>query len=75
VRAVLEAAAAGDLSDAHRRLAASRADRRVADLCRRCLAARPEDRPADGGAVAAAVAELIRPGFGVGRVLAAWWRR
>jgi hypothetical protein len=46
----------GDLSDAIARLDACGADAELVDLARRCLAPDREDRPADAGVVAAAVA-------------------
>jgi tetratricopeptide (TPR) repeat protein len=49
-------AARADLDDAHARLSACGADAEVVALARRCLAALPEDRPANGAAVAEAVA-------------------
>jgi tetratricopeptide (TPR) repeat protein len=42
------------------RLDATGASPELVALCKRCLASEPEDRPADGAAVAAAVAELRR---------------
>jgi tetratricopeptide (TPR) repeat protein/tRNA A-37 threonylcarbamoyl transferase component Bud32 len=51
-------AARGKLDGARARLAGCGADPGLAELCRRCLSAEPADRPADGGAVAAAVAAL-----------------
>ena len=53
----LTRAATADLTDALGRLAGSGADAELVALCRSCLAPDPADRPADGGAVAAAVAE------------------
>jgi tetratricopeptide (TPR) repeat protein len=50
----------GKTEGAFARLAASGADPDVIALCKRCLAFEPADRPADGGAVAAAVAALRR---------------
>ena len=55
---VLRQAAAGDLTGLDDRLAGCGADPDLVALCRRCLAADPVDRPADGGAVATAVAAL-----------------
>jgi serine/threonine-protein kinase len=46
----------GDLTDAFARLEASGADAELVGLARACLAAEPEDRPRDAGAVAQAVA-------------------
>ncbi len=43
---------AADLSGAHARLKVCPADRELARLARKCLAADPEDRPRDGGVVA-----------------------
>ena len=51
----LRLAAAGDLTDAQARLAASGADPELVLLCIQCLAADPRERPADGEVVAAAV--------------------
>ena len=48
-------AAAGDLSGAAARLDACPEDPRLVDLCRRCLSADRDGRPADGAAVAAEV--------------------
>jgi len=53
---ILIQTASADLSDVQRRLAASGADAELLAIARRCLAARPEDRFADGREVAAAVA-------------------
>ncbi len=53
---VLRRAAAGDVADAVARLDACGADAELVGLCRRCLSADPADRPADGRAVAEAVA-------------------
>src|SRR5262249_9698251 len=55
-RECIERAAAADLADAFARLAACGADAELVALCRRCLSPEPADRPADGKAVAAAVA-------------------
>jgi tetratricopeptide (TPR) repeat protein len=51
-------AAQGDVSECFARLEACGADPELVALCKRCLARRPEDRPADAGAVAKAVAAL-----------------
>src|SRR5262245_33918296 len=51
-------AAQGDVGECFARLDACGADPDLVALCRRCLAPRPEDRPADGVAVAKAVAAL-----------------
>src|SRR5262249_24090404 len=51
-------AAQGGVSECFGRLDACGADPDLVALCRRCLAPRPEDRPADAGAVAKAVAAL-----------------
>jgi tetratricopeptide (TPR) repeat protein len=51
-------AARADVGECWARLEACGADPGLVTLCRRCLAARPEDRPADAGAVAQAVAAL-----------------
>jgi serine/threonine protein kinase/Tfp pilus assembly protein PilF len=53
---VLHKATQGDLSEALSRLAKCGADPELVDLARRCLSFRRDDRPADGSAVAAAVA-------------------
>jgi tetratricopeptide (TPR) repeat protein/tRNA A-37 threonylcarbamoyl transferase component Bud32 len=55
-QAALERAARADLADAVGRLDQCGADPELVALCKRCLAADPADRPADGGEVAAAVA-------------------
>jgi hypothetical protein len=49
-------AAAADLADVQQRLAACGADAELLAIARRCLAARPEERYADGREVASAVA-------------------
>jgi serine/threonine protein kinase len=51
-------AARGKLEDAFARLDRSGAGPELVALARRCLAAEPSDRPADGGEVAAAVSAL-----------------
>src|SRR5262249_3876621 len=51
-------AAQGDVGECFARLADCGADPDLVALCQRCLAPRPEDRPADAGAVAEAVAAL-----------------
>src|SRR5262245_13101959 len=51
-------AAQGDVGESFARLGACGAEPDLVALCRRCLAPRPEDRPADAGAVAKAVAAL-----------------
>jgi serine/threonine-protein kinase len=48
-----------DLNCALARLDSCAAERDVVGLAKRCLAARPEDRPRDGGAVAAAVTAYL----------------
>jgi serine/threonine protein kinase len=48
----------GELSDTLARLDACGAEPDVVALCKRCLAFKQEDRPADGGAVAAEVASI-----------------
>jgi tetratricopeptide (TPR) repeat protein len=48
----------GKLDDCFARLDASGAEPELVALCKRCLAFEPADRPADAGAVAAAVAGL-----------------
>jgi tetratricopeptide (TPR) repeat protein len=57
LRDVLEGAARGALAGTLARLDASGADPELVALCKRCLAADPENRPVDGAAVAAAVEE------------------
>ncbi len=54
--ALLRQAGAGDLREAFARLEASGADAELVALCKRCLCADPDGRPADGKAVADAVA-------------------
>ena len=49
---VVRRAAAADLADAFARLAGCGADAELVALCNRCLSPAPEDRPADGRAVA-----------------------
>lgn len=51
-------ASRGELSDALARLGACGADPALVDLCKRCLAFHQKDRPADGRAVADAVAAI-----------------
>jgi WD40 repeat protein len=51
-------AALGDVGECFARLEGCGADPDLVALCKRCLAPRPEDRPADAGEVAAAVAGL-----------------
>ncbi|CAN5338979.1 hypothetical protein BH11PLA2_BH11PLA2_37170 [soil metagenome] len=53
----LVANAEGDVTDARARLAACGADPELLALCERCLSLQPDDRPADAGQVAAAIAE------------------
>jgi len=55
-RAVLARAAAGDVAEALARLEARGADTELVALAGRCLSPKAEDRPADGKAVADAVA-------------------
>jgi len=50
-----EQASIGDVAPARTRLRASAADAELVDLAVRCLAPDPADRPADAGAVAAAI--------------------
>jgi hypothetical protein len=50
----------GQIDETLARLDACGAEPEVIALCRRCLAFDPKDRPADGNAVASAVAELRR---------------
>ncbi|MEZ5966399.1 MAG: tetratricopeptide repeat protein [Planctomycetota bacterium] len=52
---LLRLAALGDLGDAHRALAESGASTALVQLARRCLSSAPTDRPADAGALAAAL--------------------
>jgi tetratricopeptide (TPR) repeat protein/tRNA A-37 threonylcarbamoyl transferase component Bud32 len=56
---VLCKAAAGELADAFARLEASGADGELVRLCKACLAAVKEDRPADAGVVAAQVTAYL----------------
>jgi tetratricopeptide (TPR) repeat protein len=56
--AARQVAAVANLADAFARLDASGAEPGLVELCRRCLSAEKADRPADGGAVARAVADL-----------------
>jgi Flp pilus assembly protein TadD len=56
VRSALELAARAELTDCLARLDAAGADPELVALAKRCLAPEREDRPADGGAVAAAIA-------------------
>jgi eukaryotic-like serine/threonine-protein kinase len=56
--AVRVQAARGKLDDCFARLGASGAEPELVALCQKCLAFEPADRPADAGAVAAAVAGL-----------------
>jgi tRNA A-37 threonylcarbamoyl transferase component Bud32 len=51
-------AAVGDVGECFARLDSCGADPDLVALCKRCLAPRPEDRPADAGEVATAVAGL-----------------
>jgi tetratricopeptide (TPR) repeat protein len=51
-------AAQGDVGECFARLDACGAEPELVVLCKRCLAPRPEERPADAGAVAKAVAAL-----------------
>ena len=48
----------GKIGDAFERLEGCGAEPGLIDLCKRCLAAEPEDRPRDAGEVARAVADL-----------------
>jgi tetratricopeptide (TPR) repeat protein/predicted Ser/Thr protein kinase len=57
-------AARGDTEDAFARLDASGADPGLVELCKRCLALAPDDRPSSGNAVADAVAALRRAAEG-----------
>jgi serine/threonine-protein kinase len=52
-------ATAGDLAEAHGRLAGCGADPELLRLARACLAAEPKDRPRDAGAVAGAVTAYL----------------
>jgi serine/threonine protein kinase len=56
--ATRQLAARARLDEAHARLAACGAEPELVDLCLRCLAAEPVDRPRDAGEVAVAVAAL-----------------
>jgi eukaryotic-like serine/threonine-protein kinase len=49
---VIHRAATADLAETHARLDGCGADTELLTLCRHCLVPRPEDRPADGQAVA-----------------------
>ena len=51
-------AAQGNVEECFARLDASGAEPELVSLCKRCLSKKPGDRPADGGEVARAVAEL-----------------
>jgi tetratricopeptide (TPR) repeat protein len=51
-------AATGDVADCFARLEACRAGPELVALAKRCLSPRPDDRPADAGEVARAVADL-----------------
>ncbi len=51
-------AAQGDVEECFARLDASGAEPELVALCKRCLSKRPDDRPADAGEVAQAVASL-----------------
>jgi serine/threonine protein kinase len=53
---ILDKSARADLSEVMTRLDACTADAELIALCKRCLSAKPEDRPKDGQAVAAEVA-------------------
>jgi tetratricopeptide (TPR) repeat protein len=55
-RDVLGKATRGELTETLERLAGCGADAELVELAGRCLAPRPDDRPADGAAVAATVA-------------------
>ncbi len=56
---VYRKAMAANLADAFARLDACGADREWVELCQRCLAAEPGDRPRDAGAVAEAVSDHL----------------
>jgi serine/threonine protein kinase len=53
---ILDKSARADLADVMTRLDACTADAELIALCKRCLSAKPEDRPRDGQAVAIEVA-------------------
>ena len=56
---IMRKAGRGDVADASGRLEACGADAELICLCRDCLAAEPEDRPRDAGAVAARLASHL----------------
>jgi tetratricopeptide (TPR) repeat protein len=58
VHQVVLKAANWETADAFRRLGMCTADPELVALCRRCLARQPDERPADGAAVAAELARL-----------------
>jgi serine/threonine-protein kinase len=62
-RSVHRRAVAADLGDAAARLDGCGAEPELVALARRCLAADPADRPADAGAVYAALAEYLDSDF------------
>jgi formylglycine-generating enzyme required for sulfatase activity len=51
-------AAQGNVEECHARLDESGAEPELVGLCKRCLSKKPDDRPADAGVVARAVARL-----------------
>jgi eukaryotic-like serine/threonine-protein kinase len=59
-REVQGLAARAELHDAFDRLGACAAERELVDLSRRCLAARPDDRPRDAGIVASEMTGYLR---------------
>lgn len=61
----------GSVEGAVARLAACDADRRLRQLAIRCIAIRPEDRPADAGEVAAQLRAILMPRKSRGRFMIA----
>ncbi len=58
---IIDKSARADLSDVMTRLDSCTADAELIALCKRCLSAKPEDRPSNGQAVAAEVAAYRAP--------------